>query len=113
MRKSVCSIAESLVKGARRKRYGSALDDFSKTAVLWSVILGVRVSAEQVAMCMDSVKTSREIDRYDKNYRDNRIDKCGYANCLDDVTFERARRNKNGWTFDEVTGRWQKPRTKS
>lgn len=103
---SVCGEADRLVSGDRGSSYGHPLDDFAKTAAFWSVILGVRVSEEQVALCMDAVKTSRELN---KQKRDNRTDKCGYVKCLDMVIEERKRRLVEGWTFDSVTARWIQP----
>jgi hypothetical protein len=81
--------AQRLVYGARGHDYGHPLDDFTRTATMWSVLLGVPVTAELVAMCMVCVKLSREINR---PRRDNRVDIAGYADCLDQVVTERARR---------------------
>lgn len=106
---TVTQEADRLVSGDRGSSYGHPLDDFSKTAVLWSVILGVRVTAEQVAKCMAQVKVSRELNRHK---RDNLVDECGYVKCLDMVIDERIRRMREGWAFDEVTGHWTKPKPK-
>ena len=103
---TICQEADRLVSGERGSFYGHPLDDFSKTAVLWSVVLGVRVTAEQVTKCMAQVKVARELNRHK---RDNLVDECGYVKCLDIVIAERERRLSTGWTFDEMTGRWFAP----
>ncbi len=103
---SVTLEADRIVAGDRNDSYGRPIDDFSRTAVMWSAILKTRVTAEQVAMCMIAVKLSRECN---KPKRDNTVDVCGYAKCLDQVNVDRAQRLKDGWTFDEFTGVWTKP----
>lgn len=67
--------ADRLVNGARQSDYGHPLDDFSKTAAIWSAILETNVTPEQVALCMVGVKLSREIN---KPKRDNIVDAHGY-----------------------------------
>jgi hypothetical protein len=81
--------AEKLVDGDRREAYGHPFDDYSRTATLWSQVLGHAVTVEQAIMCMICVKLSRECNRHG---RDNLVDIAGYAACLDDVHAERARR---------------------
>jgi hypothetical protein len=106
---SVCAEADRIVAGDRRGDYGHPLDDFCRGAVLWSAIIGKQVSYKQYALCMDAVKTSREIN---KEKRDNRTDKCGYTKCLDMCYSEEKRRLADGWTFDPFTGWWHKPEDK-
>lgn len=81
--------AERLVNGERGSDYGHPLDDFSKTAKLWSVILNTEVTAEQVALCMLQVKVSRQLN---KHKRDNLVDMIGYTLTLDKVISERVKR---------------------
>lgn len=84
--------ANSLVHGDRAVDYDHPLDDFSRTAAMWSAILGVPVTAEQVGLCMIAVKLSRQVNR---PKRDNLVDIAGYAEtvqmCLD-MRAERAGR---------------------
>jgi len=89
--RSVCQEADQLVTGDRRADYGHPLDDFSRIATMWSAILGVAVSAEQVGLCQIAVKLSRQCHR---PKRDNLVDICGYANCVQQVIEERARRTR-------------------
>lgn len=103
---SVCGEADRLVSGDRNAYYGHALDDFCKTALFWSTILGIQISPEQVAMCMEAVKMSREINRHK---RDNLVDLCGYAKCHELVIAEKERRFRCGWTFNAATARWTPP----
>lgn len=85
--------AQRLVHGDRGADYGHPLDDFAKTALIWSAVLGVDVQPEQVALCMVGVKISREVN---KPKRDNRVDGCGYFETLDMVYEEKARRAAAG-----------------
>lgn len=71
--------AQRLVYGDRQASYGHPADDFGRTAKLWSAILGVPITAEQVALCMCLVKISRQVN---KPGRDNMVDLAGYAACL-------------------------------
>jgi hypothetical protein len=55
------------------------------------VILGVEVSAEQVALCMEGMKIAREINA---PKIDNAVDGIGYWLTLAMIREERAERNK-------------------
>lgn len=89
MTETICAEAERLVYGPRSEDYAHPFDDYECTAALWSAILGTPVSAEQAILCMIAVKLSRE-SRHHK--RDNVVDIAGYAECLQRVHDERARR---------------------
>ena len=82
IRESILFEAHNLVHGVRGEDYGHPYEDFSRTAKIWSAILGVDVTPEQVALCMIGVKISRECNR---PKRDNRVDMAGYAETLDMV----------------------------
>lgn len=68
--------ADRLVNGDRQNSYGRPLDDFQRTAKIWSGILGVDVSPQQVGMCMVGLKLSRLCN---KQKRDSLVDIAGYA----------------------------------
>lgn len=82
--------AHRITNGARQAAYGHPLDNFTLTGRMWEPILGVSVSAEQVAMCMTQLKIAREINA---PKRDNRTDAAGYVNTLEMIVTERARRD--------------------
>jgi Domain of unknown function (DUF6378) len=67
----------------RMKTYGSPVHVFPRAARIWSAILLIDVTEEQVAACMMGLKLAREAQSdYDPDYLDNNEDICGYANCL-------------------------------
>jgi hypothetical protein len=86
---SVLIEANKLVHGPRQANYGHPLDDFTKTAKMWSAILGIEVKPEQIALCMICVKISRETNEHK---RDNLVDIGGYAETLFLLHAERQRR---------------------
>jgi hypothetical protein len=87
---SILQEAEDIVSGARQAAYGHPLDDFSKTAKMWSGLFGVEITAEQVALGMMAVKMSRLLNT--PNHRDSMVDIAGYAKTYQLVTQERKRR---------------------
>lgn len=97
--KSVLKEAEKLVHGDRNESYGHPLDDFSRTAKMWSAILGVSVEPEQVGLCMIAVKISRECNA---PRRDNLVDAAGYAETVEWCKNEKYKREYLAETFHEV-----------
>jgi len=81
--------AVKLVSGDRQNDYGHPLDDFTRAGKIWEAILGIPVSAEQVALCMVGVKIAREVNR---QKLDNTVDGIGYFLTLSMVQQERAER---------------------
>ena len=84
---SILVEAERLTNGPRRRTYGHPIDNFSRTATIWSGILGNTISAEQVGLCMVAVKLAREVNGHT---RDNLVDIAGYANTLDMISTKRS-----------------------
>ena len=77
--------ADKITSGDRQEDYGSPLEDFTRVADLWSVILGKKVYANQVPLCMIALKMSREIH---KHKRDNLVDIAGYSRTLEKLQDE-------------------------
>lgn len=75
-RDEVLVVAGELISGDRHDDYGSAVENFSRIAQLWSPILGVPVSAVQVALCMSQVKVSRLVNS--PGHVDSWVDAVGY-----------------------------------
>jgi hypothetical protein len=90
-KESILEEAKRIVHGERGENYGHPFEDFSRTAKIWSAIMDVEVTPEQVALCMIGVKISREVNR---PKRDNIVDGAGYFETLDMVKRERERRAK-------------------
>jgi hypothetical protein len=63
----------------RGRAYGHPRPNHERIAALWSVILGVPVTAEQAALCMIQVKVSRLMQSPD--HADSIDDIAGYAEC--------------------------------
>lgn len=82
--------AYSLVNGDRQAQYGSPLESFERTARLWSEVLGIEVTPEQVALCLVQLKMSREIAN---PKRDNLVDIAGYVEVVSMIERERDRRD--------------------
>ena len=94
---SILEEAQRLIHGARRNSYGHPLDDYSRTAALWSAWLGSQLNqpltAEQAMMLMVLMKLSRERN---KHGRDNLVDAVGYLGCVELAEEERKARESKG-----------------
>ena len=62
--------------GSRQQMYGHPIHNMRRTAQIWSGILGLDVTEEEVALCMIGVKLARESFR---PQRDNLVDISGYG----------------------------------
>lgn len=72
--------AAKIISGDRNKQYGAPEDNFERTAQIWSVILGVPISNEDVAMMMVGLKVARYASK--SGYQpDTWVDIAGYAGC--------------------------------
>lgn len=72
--------AASIIAGERDKQYGGPEQNFDRIARIWSVILGIHVTAEDVSMCMVGVKVARYASK--SGFQpDTWVDIAGYAGC--------------------------------
>lgn len=58
-RQQVLEDAGKIISGQRDAQYGGPEDNFTRIAKIWSVIVGVDITAEDVAMMMVGVKVAR------------------------------------------------------
>jgi len=84
-------LAIDLVNVDRQRDYSHPLDNFTKISKIWSAILDIEISPEQVALCMVGVKIARETHAPKD---DNIVDGVGYFLTLAKVKEEKARRNE-------------------
>lgn len=80
MGESVLQEAERIINGQRHDDYGDVRESFERIGKLWAPLLGVDVTAEQVALCMIQLKVARALNKYQ---RDSIVDIAGYAGCLE------------------------------
>lgn len=72
--------AARIIAGDRDKQYGGPEDNFTRIAKIWSVILGIEITAEDVAMMMVGVKVARYANK--SGFQpDTWIDIAGYGAC--------------------------------
>lgn len=71
--------ANAIVNRSRAQQYAPPDRDFKNIADMWSVILGTKVEAGQVAQCMIALKLARLI--HSKSHVDSWVDIAGYAAC--------------------------------
>jgi len=90
--RDVASYAAELVSGERQEAYGHPLDNFTRAAQIWSVILHTDITAEQVALCMVGMKIAREVNQ---SKPDTVVDGIGYFLTLNMIQEERLRRLNN------------------
>lgn len=74
---TVLQEAQAAVYGPRQEAYGSPRVNQQRIADMWSVILGKKVTHQQVIQCMIAVKLCRLINSPD--HRDSWKDIAGYV----------------------------------
>ena len=78
-RAEIIDMAEEYVTKDRAATHGDAEKNFETIAAYWSIHLGVGVTAVDVAVMMDLLKTARI--KSNPQHIDNWIDKVGYSAC--------------------------------
>ena len=73
-----------VVVDERRGEYGEPEDLFEHIAARWSQVLGIRVTAAQVAVCLMDLKMARLA--HDPKHLDSLVDVLGYGACLREIT---------------------------
>jgi hypothetical protein len=68
----------------RRREYGEPVNLFEHVAAQWSLTLGIRISPEQVVLCLIELKLAR-LAR-DPKHLDSQVDVAGYAAVLREVS---------------------------
>ena len=84
---SVLIEAERLINGQRRQDYGGALESFTRIADLWTPVLGMTVTPEQVALCMVQLKVARWVNG---QQHDSLVDAAGYIGLIEIMGNERS-----------------------
>lgn len=78
--KTILVEADEAINGDRSRDYGTVTENFNNIAKMWSVILKKEVTADEVGLCMISMKVARQLNTYK---RDNLVDIAGYAGTLE------------------------------
>lgn len=72
--------AAQIVAGQRNTQYGEPEQNFKRIAAIWSVLFGIEVTTEDVAMALVAVKVARFASK--SGFQpDTWIDIAGYAAC--------------------------------
>lgn len=103
-RETILQEAQRLVHGDRGQDYGHPIDDFTRTAKMWTALWREKLrpeahlGPEDVPMAMICLKISREQNRAK---RDNATDIAGYAETLSMVRDRQAEENRLAATWSK------------
>lgn len=93
-RTEILSEAARLTTTERDKAYGTPRTNHDRIAGIWSVILGIEVTPEQVALCMAGVKIARLVET--PTHLDSFIDGAAYFSIAGEIALERDRERRIG-----------------
>jgi hypothetical protein len=79
---SIFEEGAEIVNGPRHEDYGDFHRNMEDIANVWTGILGVRIKAKEVALCMAGLKLVRESN---KHKRDNGVDAIGYMGIAHEI----------------------------
>ena len=86
--------AARIITGDRDRQYGGPEENFARISKVWSMILGVDISNEDVAMMMVGLKVARYANK--SGFQgDTWIDIAGYAGCGYEVGMLELEKNAN------------------
>ena len=77
---------------SRGQHYGKVLENHSRIAKIWSLIIGSEVTEEQVALMMVGLKVARLIETPD--HQDSILDIAGYAAVMSECIEEKKTKNQ-------------------
>jgi hypothetical protein len=79
---SIFEEGAEIVNGPRHEDYGDFHRNMEDIANVWTGVLGVRIKAKEVALCMAGLKLVRESN---KHKRDNNVDAIGYMGIAHEI----------------------------
>lgn len=82
--------AARIISGERNKQYGGPEENFTRTAQIWTAIIGYEFTAEDVAMMMVGLKVARYANKSSGFQADTWIDIAGYAGCGYEVGYNKS-----------------------
>jgi len=87
---------------SRGQHYGKELENHQRIASIWSIILGIKVTEEQVALLMVGLKMARLIET--PTHQDSMLDIAGYAAVMSECIEEKKKLTKTTEkpTFDKL-----------
>lgn len=74
-RSRILQEADGLINGDRARDYGTPQENFARIATIWGAILGIELTAHEVALCMAGLKLARLANG---PHRDSYVDGAGY-----------------------------------
>ena len=77
---------------SRGQHYGKVLENHSRIAKIWSVIVGSEITEEQVALMMVGLKVARLVETPD--HQDSILDIAGYAAVMSECVEEKKTKTK-------------------